>query len=51
MTEAAFRERLESLGLHLDDRAFAAAFAGAQHLRHEVDRLKAYLKDKDDQSR
>lgn len=42
-TEAQFRARLAALGLKLDDTAFAAAWAGAQHLRGEVARLRAYL--------
>lgn len=44
MTEAEFRSRLAALGLTLDDRAFAAAFAGAQHLRAEVARVQSWLK-------
>ncbi|GAB1477894.1 hypothetical protein MASR2M74_04370 [Paracoccaceae bacterium] len=43
LTEAAFRARLAALGLTLDDRVFAAAWAGAQHLRAEVARVDAYL--------
>lgn len=43
LTEKAFRERLAALGLTLDDRAFAAAWAGAQHLRAEMARLDRYL--------
>ena len=43
MTEAEFRARLAALGLTLDEKAFAAAWAGAQHLRGEVARIKAYL--------
>lgn len=43
MTEAEFRARLAALGLTLDDKAFAAAWAGAQHLRGEVARVHAYL--------
>ena len=35
MTDAAFRARLDTLGIKLDDRAFGAAFKGAQHLRTE----------------
>ncbi len=42
-TEAEFRARLAALGLTLDDKAFAAAWAGAQHLRAEVARVQAYL--------
>ena len=42
-TEAEFRARLAALGLHLDDKAFAAAWAGAQHLRAEVARMDAWL--------
>ena len=44
MTEADFRARLAALGLTLDDKALAAAWAGAQHLRAEVARVEAYLK-------
>ena len=44
MTEAEFRARLEALGLHLDAKAFAIAFKGAQHLRGEVAKVEAYLK-------
>jgi hypothetical protein len=43
MTEAEFRARLAALGLELDAKAFAAAWAGAQHLRGEVARLQAFL--------
>lgn len=43
LTEAAFRARLAALGLVLDDRALAAAWAGALHLRAEMARLDAYL--------
>jgi hypothetical protein len=43
-TEADFRARLAALGLILDDKAFAAAWAGAQHLRGEVAKVEAYLK-------
>lgn len=43
LTEAAFRVRLAALGLTLDARAFAAAWAGAQHLRAEIARVDAYL--------
>lgn len=42
-TEADFRARLAALGMTLDDKAFAAAWAGAQHLRAELDRIDAYL--------
>lgn len=42
-TEADFRARLAALGLTLDEKAFAAAWAGAQHLRGEVARVQAYL--------
>jgi|JI10StandDraft_1071094.scaffolds.fasta_scaffold137499_2 hypothetical protein len=42
-TAQEFRARLGALGLALDDKAFAAAFAGAQHLRGEVARMQAYL--------
>ncbi len=44
LNEAAFRARLAALGLTLDDKAFAAAWAGAQHLRAEVAKVEAYLK-------
>lgn len=44
MTEAEFRARLAAIGLTLDDQAFAAAWAGAQHLRGEVAKVQAYLK-------
>ena len=43
MTESDFRERLKALGLTLDDKAFAAAFKGAQHLRTQVAQIAAYL--------
>lgn len=43
LTEAEFRARLEALGQNLDDRAFAAAWAGAQHLRGEVAKVRACL--------
>ncbi len=43
MTEDQFRARLTALGLTLDPKAFAAAWAGAQHLRAEVARITAYL--------
>ncbi len=43
MTEDDFRARLAALGLNLDPRAFAAAWAGAQHLRGEVARVQAWL--------
>lgn len=43
MTEAEFRASLEAIGLYLDPGAFAAAWAGAQHLRAEVARVKDYL--------
>jgi hypothetical protein len=46
MTEDDFRARLAALGLTLDARAFAAAWAGAQHLRAEVARVTAYLAPK-----
>jgi hypothetical protein len=42
--ESEFRARLAALGLSLDDKAFAAAWAGAQHLRGEVAKVEAYLK-------
>jgi hypothetical protein len=43
MTEDDFRARLAALGIQLDDRAFAAAFKGAQRLRSEAARLEDYL--------
>ena len=43
LTEAEFRARLAALGLSLDDKAFAAAWAGAQHLRAEVAKVGTYL--------
>jgi hypothetical protein len=43
-TEGEFRARLAALGLMLDPKAFAAAWAGAQHLRGEVAKVEAYLK-------
>ncbi len=46
MTEQDFRARLEALGLHLDPKAFAAAWAGAQHLRGEVAKVATYLKSR-----
>ena len=42
-TEAEFRSRLADLGLKLDDKAFAAAWAGAQHLHGEVAKVQASL--------
>ena len=44
MTESEFRARLTALGLQLDDKAFAAAFKGAQRLRDQVAQIAAYLK-------
>jgi hypothetical protein len=43
MTEEDFRARLAALGIQLDDRAFAAAFASAQKLRSEAARPEAWL--------
>lgn len=43
MTETDFRARLEALGLHLDPKAFAAAWAGAQRLRADVAKIANYL--------
>lgn len=48
MTEAEFRTKLTEMGLDLDPRAFAAAWAGAQHLRAEVARVQAWLAAKHD---
>lgn len=42
-TEKNFRARLAALGLSLDDKAFVAAWAGAQHLRGEILKIQAYL--------
>lgn len=42
-TESQFRARLAALGLQLDAKAFAAAWAGAQHLRGEVAKVQDYL--------
>ena len=38
-----FAPDLAALGLTLDDKAFAAAWAGAQHLRGEVAKVEDYL--------
>lgn len=43
MTQADFRARLAALGLVLDDRALAAAWAGALHLHGEVARVQTWL--------
>ena len=43
-TKEEFRARLAALRLTLDDKAFVAAWAGAQHLRGEVAKVDAYLK-------
>ena len=43
MSEEDFRARLAALGIKLDERAFAAAFIGAQKLRSEAARLEAWL--------
>jgi hypothetical protein len=43
LTEADFRGRLAAIGLTLDDKAFTAAWAGAQHLRGEVAKIETYL--------
>ena len=43
MTEQEFHARLETLGLHLDPKAFATAFKGAQNLRAEVAKIETYL--------
>jgi hypothetical protein len=42
-TQDQFRARLAALGIALDDKALAAAWAGAQHLRGEVAKVQAYL--------
>lgn len=47
MTEAQFRARLLAMGLDLDAKAFAAAWAGAQHLRAEVARVQSWLKSQE----
>ena len=41
--EDAFRRQLAEAGLTLDAKAFAAALAGARHLRSEAAILAAYL--------
>lgn len=43
MTEAEFRAQLAAMGLELDPRAFAAAWAGALYLRGEIARVQALL--------
>lgn len=43
-TEQEFSARLAALGLVLDEKAFAADWKGAQHLRDEVGRIEDYLK-------
>jgi hypothetical protein len=43
-TAAEYRARLAALGLSLDDKAFAAAWAGAQHLRAEGAKVETYLR-------
>lgn len=43
LKEAEYRARLVALGLKLDEKAFAAAWVGAQHLRAEVAKVEAYL--------
>lgn len=48
MTEEEFRKRLAEHGIRLDARAFAAALAGAQHLRAEVESLRALMAKADD---
>jgi hypothetical protein len=48
MTEAEFRRRLAAQGLDLDKKAFAAALAGARHLRAEVEELRALMGRQDD---
>lgn len=47
MTENDFRARLAALGLALEAQAFAAAWAGALHLRGEVARVQAWLKSQE----
>jgi hypothetical protein len=46
MTQDNFRARLDALGIKLDERAFEAAFKGAQHLRSEIARIHIYLTQK-----
>ena len=48
MTEKEFRARLQALGLKLDARAFARAWAGAQHLSESAARVAAWLAATDD---
>jgi hypothetical protein len=43
MTQDDLRARLATLGLTLDDAAFAAAWAGVLHLRAEVAKVRDYL--------
>lgn len=43
MTEIEFRARLAAAGLKLEGAAFAAAWAGAQHLTREIARIDDYL--------
>lgn len=48
MTEKEFRARLQALGLKLDARAFARAWAGAQQLSESAARVAAWLAATDD---
>ena len=48
LNEKDFRRMLEARGLKLDDKGFAAALLGAQHLRAEVARVAHYLEQEQD---
>jgi hypothetical protein len=47
-SEDEFRRRLDRLDMHLDRKAFAAALAGARHLKSEVAKVAAYLANRND---
>ena len=48
LSEKEFRRMLEAKGLNLDDKAFAAALQGAQHLRAEIALVARYLEQDSD---
>ncbi len=48
LSEKEFRRILEAKGLNLDDKTFAAALQGAQHLRAEIALVARYLKQNSD---
>ena len=48
LDEKHFRQMLATKGLKLDDKTFAAALLGAQHLQAEVLRVANYLEPKPD---